>query len=64
MPASGNLVVPEKHWFVWPETAINGHGYVPGDAVSTALLQIGNIPEDHCLGVPFKHWFWWKNVPK
>ena len=64
MPVTGEWIVPEKHWFVWPETAIDGHGYVPGDAVSSTLLQIGTISDEQVIGIPFKYWFWWNNAPK
>ena len=28
MPGAGELVVPEKHWFIWPEFDIHRHGNV------------------------------------
>jgi hypothetical protein len=58
MPAKGEFLVPEKHWFVWPEVAISGHGDVPAEAVSATLLQLGTLPEDQLLGRPCQRWFW------
>ena len=57
MPQVGEWVVPEKHWFVWPEVAMSGHGNVPADAISATLLQMGTISEDQFVGRPFKRWF-------
>jgi hypothetical protein len=57
MPQVGEWVVPEKHWFVWPEVAISGHGNTPADAISASLLQMGTITEERFVGRPFKRWF-------
>jgi hypothetical protein len=57
MPQVGEWVVPQKHWFVWPEVAISGHGNMPADVISTTLLQMGTIPEYRFVGRPFKRWF-------
>jgi hypothetical protein len=57
MPQIGEWVVPEKHWFVWPEVDITGHGNTPADAISATLLQMGTITEDRFVGRPFKRWF-------
>jgi hypothetical protein len=58
MPQTGDLTVPEKHWFVWPELAISGHGNAPEGALATALLQMATISEEQFAGKPFKRWFW------
>jgi len=57
MPQVGEWVVPEKHWFVWPEVAITGHGNTPADAISATLQQLGTITEAQFVGRPFKRWF-------
>jgi hypothetical protein len=57
MPQVGEWVVPQKHWFVWPEVAISGHGNTPANAISASLLQMGTITEDRFVGRPFKRWF-------
>jgi hypothetical protein len=58
MPESGDLTVPGKHWFVWPDLAISGHGNAPAGALTTALLQMAVISEEQFAGKPFKRWFW------
>ena len=58
MPETGELIVPEKHWFVWPDFAISGHGNVAEAALSAALLPMATVSEDQFAGKPFKRWFW------
>lgn len=58
MPESGELVVPQNHWFVWPEFAITGHGNVSESTVARALLQTAAVPETQFVGRPFRQWFW------
>jgi hypothetical protein len=62
MPETGELIVPEQHWFVWPDFAISGHGNVAGATLSTALLQMATISEQQFAGKPFKRWFWRRQV--
>jgi hypothetical protein len=58
MPASGEWLVPEKHWLVWPDFAISGHGNVAEGVISKTMLELGNISEDRLLGQPFHRWLW------
>lgn len=60
MPQSGELVVPEKHWFVWPDVAINtyGNGNVGEGNISATMLQLAIISETDFIGKPFQRWFW------
>jgi len=58
MPETGELVVPEKHWLVWPDFGIGGHGNVAGAVLTATLLQMATISEDQFVGKPFKRWFW------
>jgi hypothetical protein len=58
MPQSGELTVPEKHWFVWPDLAINAHGNVGEGPISATMLQLAIISETDFIGKPFKRWFW------
>jgi len=58
MPQSGEFVMPEKHWLVWPDIAMMGHGHVNESQISTMLLEIAMISEDRFAGKPFKRWFW------
>jgi len=58
MPLAGELVVPEKHWFVWPELDISGRGEVEEDRIAAVMLQAAVISQAEYVGKPFKHWFW------
>jgi hypothetical protein len=60
MPSAGSFVVPEKHWLVWPEVAISGHGQVSTSDVSEALLALCTISEDQFVGKPVHRWLWRK----
>ena len=57
MPAVGELVVPEKHWFVWPEFEMVGHGNVGEANISAMMMELATIFESQFVGRPFKHWF-------
>ena len=57
MPSSGEWVVPEKHWFVWPDLDISGHG-IPETEISVTILRMATISQDQFAGKPFKRWFW------
>jgi len=60
MPAEGEFVVPEKHWFVWPEVGISGHGQVPTSQIDEALLAMSTISQDQFVGRPAHRWLWRK----
>jgi hypothetical protein len=62
MPGRGEWVVPEKHWFVWPNLAITaqGHGQVYLDQ---ALQANGMIAENNLIGKPFTRWFGRRQLP-
>ncbi len=62
MPSSGTLVVPEKHWFIWPEFDINGHGNVGEANLSATMLRLATVSESQFIGKPCKHWFWRRQV--
>ena len=62
MPQDGEIIVPEKHWFVWPEIDISGHGHVRQDAVSSAMMHLAVVPETEFIGKPFKSWFWREQI--
>jgi len=62
MPTSGEVVVPENHWFIWPELVISGRGN-PGDAaLSGVLLQMAVVSREQVVGKPFKRWFWRRQI--
>jgi len=57
MPETGEMVVPQKHWFVWPQLGISGHGQMPNTLVA-ALVQLGTLSEKQCLGKACRRWLW------
>ncbi len=57
MPAEGEYTVPEKHWFIWPDLSISGHGVDEGHIVR-AFAQNALVPETQFVGRPFQRWFW------
>jgi hypothetical protein len=58
MPTVGDCVIPEKHWFVWPELAISGHGYALDSSLSSTVLALGTISERQVIGQPLRRWLW------
>lgn len=62
MPTSGDVRVPEKHWFIWAELGISGHGNTAESAISGAIMQVSLVPEERFVGKPFKQWFWRKQI--
>ena len=62
MPPSGNFIVPENHWFIWPNVSISGN-WNPGEAgISSAMMQMADVPEKQFAGKPFNRWFWRKQI--
>lgn len=62
MPVSGELVAPEKHWFIWPELAIYENGNVNDAAVSAMMLQLAVVSEKQLVDRPFERWFGRKQI--
>jgi hypothetical protein len=62
MPNSGEVIVPEKNWFIWPELGISGHGNTSEASISDAMLRLATVPENQFVGKPFKRWFWRKQI--
>lgn len=62
MPDSVSFEVPEKHWFIWPNLGISGHGDVGSARVTSALMGLANVPEENYYGRPFDRWFWRKQT--
>jgi signal peptidase I len=57
MPKAGEWVVPEKHWFVWPNFAITGHGATDGAYVSELIRANGMVDQTRFVGRAYAHWF-------
>jgi len=62
MPTSGQVVVPEKHWFIWPNLDISGHGDVGAGRITSALMGLADVSETNFYGRPFNQWFWRKQT--
>jgi hypothetical protein len=62
MPTKGEVIVPENHWFVWPDLGITGHGYVSEGNLSALMLEMALVSEIDFIGQPFKHWFWRRQI--
>ncbi len=62
MPLGGEHVIPEKHWFAWPDVVRGGQG---GNlnVVAARLLEAATVPEEEVLGTPYHRWFWRKQLP-
>lgn len=58
LPSGGEIVVPEKHWFLWPELSITGHGHLGEPNISSAMLQLAIVSEAQFVGKPYRWWFW------
>ena len=55
---TGEVIVPEKNWFIWPEFAISNRGNTAEAAISTAMLRLATVSDTQFVGKPFKRWFW------
>ena len=60
MPIQGGLVIPEKHWFLWPGFVITGGGN--DAAMAETMVRIGTVSEDKFIGRPLKRWFWRRQI--
>jgi hypothetical protein len=60
MPDSGAVIVPEKHWFIWPSYSISGAGNE--NRISSTMLQWATVPENQFIGKPFKRWLWRRQI--
>jgi hypothetical protein len=58
LPQAGEWIVPEKHWFIWPNLAISGHGNVSEQRISETMLELADVSPAQFLGQPFHYWFW------
>jgi hypothetical protein len=63
MPADGEWMVPENHWFIWPFSSIGIRGNL--DAVDPAVAgpavqRLASVPMANVVGRPLRWWFWRK----
>jgi len=63
MPRNETWIVPEKHWFIWPESAIPISGNPQqNDAIIQLMRQSALVAESEFVGKPFRHWFWRRQI--
>jgi hypothetical protein len=62
MPVSGGFTVPEKHWFIWPNLDISGHGNIAESSISATLVSLAEVGETQYFGKPFHRWFGRKQI--
>jgi hypothetical protein len=56
MPAAGEFIVPENHWFIWPNLDISGHGNVSQASIDSAILGLASVNESQFFGKPPARW--------
>jgi hypothetical protein len=57
MPVTGEILLPEKHWFIWPQLDISGRGNVGEEIISSTMLPLAVVSEKQFIGKPFACWF-------
>ena len=57
MPTEGEVNVPEKVWFIWPNLDIRMHGNVAAANISDTLLRAAMVAQTNIIGRPTQHWF-------
>ena len=58
IPVQETWVVPEKHWFIWPDSIISISGNPRTEAVAKMMREVAMVPESEMVGKPFRRWFW------
>ncbi len=61
MPQAGEWLVPENHWFIWPDSSIRVTGALPAmdSGPRDALLRaMALMPSSRVIGRPLRWWFW------
>jgi hypothetical protein len=58
MPVTGGFIVPEKHWFIWPEHAMTVRGNDAPGIADAAFLRLADVNQSQFVGKPFRRWLW------
>ena len=56
MPKEGELVVPEKTWFLWPRLDIRNRNVNP-EQITATMLRVALVGHDQYVGRPYRYWF-------
>jgi hypothetical protein len=62
MPVAGGFTVLEKHWFIWPNLDISGHGNVSEASISGTMLTLASVNQTQFFGQPLRRWFWREQI--
>jgi hypothetical protein len=54
MPQSGECIVPEKKWFIWPVVGVKESRFDGQSRVTGALMQMALVSKDQLIEMPFK----------
>ncbi len=57
MPEQGELVIPEKVWFIWPSLDIYRGGRGTEASISATMQRTAMVSQKQIIGRPFKKWF-------
>ena len=57
MPGKGSLVVPQNHWFLWPDIDIQLNGVATEATATDTLMSIATVPQYDYIGRPYRRWF-------
>jgi hypothetical protein len=58
MPTSGELVVPENSWFLWPDLDMRLYGNAAPTTADAVFLRMAGVSQSQYVGKPFHRWFW------
>ena len=59
MPATGEIIVPEKYWFIWPDLHIGGNT-VAAKVLADEMQRLALVEQGSFVGRPYKRWFFRK----
>ncbi|HVM50620.1 MAG TPA: S26 family signal peptidase [Candidatus Acidoferrum sp.] len=57
MPTEGELVVPQKVWFIWPRFGMNMDGGGRQAGITATMQRTAMVTQEQIIGRPFKRWF-------
>jgi hypothetical protein len=58
MPESGDLVVNQNHWLVWPQFDILANGHAADGTLAESIVSLSTLSERQLLGRPCHRWLW------
>ena len=57
MPGQGGFVVPQNHWFLWPDIDIQLNGAATEAMAANALRHVAVVSQNDYVGKPYRRWF-------